>query len=258
VTQSSLKDFAQSARRDLLQQVEARLNYWIGADGSGADVDTAEHRQFAPQIKELQAAYKREGREALIERVAYTWFNRLAALRFMDANGYHPFGANVVMPATANETMPNVLQQARAGVLDPDLRATIGNTGTFDDLLAGRIPGANAQAEAYRMLVVAACNYYQRLMPFMFEKIGDATELLLPEDLLTEHSIAHAFRTELTDEDCRDVEVIGWLYQFYISEKKDEVMGRKGAVPKEDIPAVTQLTFRTSKDRFLRDITRCA
>ncbi len=241
MNQSTLKNFAQETRRDLLKQIALRLNYWIGGEGAKSRVDSAEHRQFAPQVKELEAAAKQEGREALIERVAYTWFNRLAALRFMDANGYHPFGAKVIMPATANDTLPELLQQARAGTVDPDLRACLGNAKAFDDLLAGRIPVPNREAAVYRVLLVAVCNYYQRLMPFMFEKIGDATELLLPEDLLTEHSILHAFRSELMDDDCHDVEVIGWLYQYYISDKKDEVMGRNAAVPKEDIPAVTQL-----------------
>jgi len=78
-------------------------------------------------------------------------------------------------------------------------------------------------------------------MPFLFETLDDETELLLPDDLLTEHSIVHVFRTEITDDDCTEIEIIGWLYQFYISEKKDQVMARKSAVPTEDIPAVTQL-----------------
>ncbi len=241
MNQTTLKNFAQAARRELLKQVALRLNYWIGGEGAKSRVDSAEHRQFAPQVKELEAAVRLEGREALIERVAYTWFNRLAALRFMDANGYHPFGAKVVMPATGSETLPEILQQARAGVMDGEVRGCLANAKAFDDILAGRIPVGHLEQAVYRLILVAVCNYYQRLMPFMFEKIGDATELLLPEDLLTEHSILNAFRTELADDDCRDVEVIGWLYQYYISEKKDAVMGRNAAVPKEDIPAVTQL-----------------
>lgn len=247
---SALKTFAQGARRKLRELAGARLDYILTAD-------TAELRQQAPQINELRAALKAEGREALVERVAYTWFNRLAALRFMDANGYHPFGARVVTPATPNETLPELLQQARAGVLDPELASvptahrspTTGSRTTgslitgslITELLAGRIPVGHPEAQVYRLLLVAACNYYHRLMPFMFEKIGDATELLLPEDLLTERSVVHDFRVELTDDDCRDVELLGWLYQYYISERKDAVMARKAAVPKEDIPAVTQL-----------------
>jgi hypothetical protein len=89
--------------------------------------------------------------------------------------------------------------------------------------------------------VLAACRFYHALLPDVFEKLDDETELLLPDDLLTEHSVAHGFRTEIADADCAEVEIIGWLYQFYISEKKDQVMARKATVPTEDIPAVTQL-----------------
>ena len=234
MNQSALKTFAQDARNKLRLLIGARLDYVLTAD-------TAELRQQAAQVNELRTALKTEGRDPLIERVAYTWFNRLAALRFMDANGYHPFGARVITPATANETLPELLQQARAGVLDADLKSQIANPKTFDDLLAGRIPVDHPEAQVFKLLLVAACNYYHRLMPFLFEKIGDATELLLPDDLLTEHSIVADFRENLTDEDCRNEEVLGWFYQYYISEKKDEVMARNAVVPKQDIPAVTQL-----------------
>lgn len=234
MNQNALKSFAQTARRELRKQIELRLDFVLRTD-------SAELRQRAAQVKALKEALALEGRDALVERVAYTWFNRLAALRFMDANGYHPFGARVVTAASAQETLPEVLQQARAGVLDADLRAQLDTAETFEGVLSGAIPTASKEGSAYRMLLVAACHYYHRLMPFLFEKLGDATELLLPDDLLTEQSIVNPFRTELADADCRDVEVIGWLYQFYISEKKDAVMARKAAVPTEDIPAVTQL-----------------
>jgi len=231
---STLKTFAQAARKKLIQLIGARLDYVLTAD-------TVELRQQATQINELRTALRKEGRDLLIERVAYIWFNRLAALRFMDANGFHPFGARVISAPTVNETLPELLQQARAGVLDADLRESLAHPKTFDDLLSGRISVSHPEAQVYRLLLLAVCDHYHRLMPFLFEKMGDATELLLPEDLLTEHSIVADFRENLADDDCREVEVIGWLYQFYISEKKDAVMGLKQAVQTEDIPAVTQL-----------------
>jgi hypothetical protein len=240
MNQSALKTFAQNARNKLRQLIGARLDYVLTADN-------AELRQQAVQVNELRAALKTEGRDSLIERVAYTWFNRLAALRFMDANGYHPFGARVITPATANETLPELLQQARAGALDSGLASTpvahrsLTTGRLITELLAGRIPVDHPEAHIFKLLLIAACNFYHGLMPFMFEKIGDATELLLPEDLLTEHSIVADFRENLTDEDCRNEEVLGWFYQYYISEKKAEVDARKTAVPKEDIPAKTQL-----------------
>jgi len=102
-------------------------------------------------------------------------------------------------------------------------------------------PGADPQGEVYRELVLAVCRFYHQLLPNLFEGLDDATELLLPDDLLTDGSIAAGFRRSIHDADCDDVEILGWLYQFYIAEKKKEVMARKKAVPTEDIPAVTQL-----------------
>jgi hypothetical protein len=93
----------------------------------------------------------------------------------------------------------------------------------------------------YRELILAVCRSYHQLLPNLFEGLDDASELLLPDDLLSDGSIAGGFRREISDSDCEDVEILGWLYQFYIAEKKDEVMARKKAVPTEDIPAVTQL-----------------
>lgn len=231
---SDLKSFAQKARRGLCEQVGLRLDYVLATDN-------AELRQRAAQVKALKEALANEGRDGLVERVAYTWFNRLAALRFMDANGYHPFGARVITPASDMEILPELLQHARAGALDPDLRSQLDTPETFDGVLSGAIPTPSREGTAYRMLLVAACHYYHRLLPYVFEQLGDATELLLPDDLLTEHSLVHSFRTEITDADCGSVEILGWLYQFYISERKDQVMARKSAVPTEDIPAVTQL-----------------
>jgi type II restriction/modification system DNA methylase subunit YeeA len=112
------------------------------------------------------------------------------------------------------------------------------------DLLAGRMRSGDAQGEAYRLLLVAACNAYHESMPFMFEPIGDVTELLMPADLLSPNSVFAAAREALTVEACRDVEVIGWLYQFYIAEKKEEVdakVKKGGKVAPDELPAKTSL-----------------
>src|SRR5690606_7582882 len=90
-------------------------------------------------------------------------------------------------------------------------------------LLNGTIPSRDPQHEAYRLLLVAECNSFYRAMPYLFEHIADYTELLMPDDLLSANSILTATRSAMTPEDCSDVEVIGWLYQFYISGKKEEV-----------------------------------
>jgi hypothetical protein len=194
---------------------------------------------YAPQVNALRKLEQAD-RTGLIERVAYTWFNRLAALRFMDARGWHPFRARVLTAASADETQPELLKLTRTGALPAELQPHTNPT-RLNDLLDGKIPSPDAQGEVYRSLVLAACHFYHALLPDIFEKLDDETELLLPDDLLTEHSIVHGFRTEISDEDCGEVELLGWLYQFYISEKKDQVMARKSAVPTEDIPAVTQL-----------------
>jgi len=99
----------------------------------------------------------------------------------------------------------------------------------------------NKEAELYRLILVAQCNSLHRVMPFLFERIDDKTELLLPDHLLHSDSLIRALVNNLDEEDCESVEVLVWLYQFYIAERKDQVMGRKSVVPTEDIPAVTQL-----------------
>jgi hypothetical protein len=235
---SALKTFAPAVRTQLMEAVTRKLDFALTAQTP--DYLTT----FAPQVAALRKLAQAD-RAGLIERVAYTWFNRLAALRFMDARGWHPFRARVLTPASAAEMQPELLKLTRTGALPEELKSHTDPT-RLNDLLDGRIPSPDAQGEVYRHLVLAACRFYHALLPNLFEKLDDETELLLPDDLLTEHSVVHGFRTEISDEDCGDgqranVEILGWLYQFYISERKDQVMARKSAVPTEDIPAVTQL-----------------
>lgn len=230
---AALKAFAPLVRRQLMEAVARKLDFVLTAQTP--DYLTT----FAPQVAKLRALAGTD-RAGLIEKVAYTWFNRLAALRYLDARGWHPFRGRVLTAASPEETQPELLKLVRSGALPAELK-THCPAARLDDLLDGRIPSPDPQGEVYRYLVLAACRYYNALLPELFEKLDDQTELLLPDDLLTEQAVAHGFRTEITDEDCAEVEVLGWLYQFYISEKKDAVMGRKAAVPTEDIPAVTQL-----------------
>ena len=226
----ALKAFAQAARRQLMEQVTVRLEYVLSTD-------SVEIREKEQAVKELRKQIEHTSKEAVIERVAYTWFNRLCALRFMDVNRYTRIGT--VSPAEGF-TQPEILAEAKQGHISEEFGGGKDRQRILD-LLGGRTPSSDPQQEAYRLLLVAVCNFYNTIMPFMFEKIADYTELLMPEDLLSEGSSLHAVREAMAPEVCQDVEVIGWLYQFYISEKKDAVMARKSAVPKEDIPAVTQL-----------------
>jgi len=228
---TELKKFAQEARRQLIDQVGARLDLVLQAD-------SAELRGQEKAVQQLQDEIANTSREAVIERVAYIWFNRFCALRFMDVNRFSRIGA--VSPAEGF-SQPEILQDAKQGHIDDDLQV---DKQKVLDLLGGQTVAADPQQEAYRSLLVAVCNGYHQLMPFMFERITDYTELLMPDDLLSENSILQAVREALIEESCQDVEVIGWLYQFYISEKKDEVFAglkKNKKITPDNIPAATQL-----------------
>jgi hypothetical protein len=227
---NALKKFAQEARRKLLEQVGAKLEYVL-------HTDTPELREKADQVQKLKEAIQSSSKQQIIDKVAYTWFNRFMALRFMDANDYQPIGVRVLTPKDGY-TLPELLDEAKQGHIPEEL--SVKNQRIFD-LLDGKIPSSNAQNEAYKDLLIGACNHLNKVFPFLFERINDYTELLLPDDLTSELSIIQDIRDGMSIEDCAEVEVIGWLYQFYISEKKDEVFASNSAVKKEDIPAATQL-----------------
>ncbi|MCJ7529877.1 MAG: BREX-1 system adenine-specific DNA-methyltransferase PglX [Anaerolineales bacterium] len=228
-----LKRFAQAARRQLREQVAGRLEQVLRTD-------SAELREKEAAVKELRQQIAQTSKKAVIDRVAYTWFNRFCALRFMDANHYNRI--RVVSPAVGF-TQPEILQEAKQGYIDENMNRFVNRQVVFD-LLGDKMPSKDPQQEAYRLLLVAACNFLNDLMPFMFEKITDYTELLMPLDLLSDNSILHGLRAAMTPEACQDVEIIGWLYQYYISERKDEVfeaLKQNKKIEAEDIPAATQL-----------------
>ncbi len=230
---SALKSFAPAVRRELIEAVGRKLDVVLATQ-------TPDYRTtFAAQVATLRKL-ERADRTGLVEKVAYTWFNRLTALRYLDARGWHPFRARVLTLSDEGSTQPELLKLARDGALPDELKRHT-DSARLDGLLDGKLPSSNPQGEVYRHLVLASCRFYHTLLPDVFERLDDATELLLPDDLLTEQSVVQGFRTEITDEDCADVEIIGWLYQFYLAERKDEIMARKSSVPTEDIPAVTQL-----------------
>lgn len=228
----ALKKFAQEARRILRDQVSAKLAQVL-AENSAA-------RREAPKaVQELEGEIRLTSRDHVVERVAYTWFNRFTALRFMDANGYTT--VRVVTPADG-QTRPEILSEAMGGIVGDEVPGA--TAGQVRALLDNRTPSRDPQGEAYRLLLVAMCNHWHATMPFMFETIADYTELLMPEDLLSQGSILAKLRTVMTEDACKDVEVIGWLYQFYISEKKDEVFAglkKNVKITAENIPAATQL-----------------
>ena len=229
---NKLKRFAQEARRVLMGRVATKMDLVLAED-------SAARRERPAAIRELERKLKDDGRGQVIEEVAFIWFNRFTALQYMDMNGYNR--VRVIAPADG-QTRPEILSEATQGLFDGDLVSeNIRNI--VSALIEGRSASTDPENEAYRHLVVSACNYWHKAMPYMFEKILDYTELLMPEDLLSATSILTSMREVMTADICKDVEVIGWLYQFYISEKKDEVFGRPAGkkIEAEDIPAATQL-----------------
>ena len=230
---NALKKFAQSARNLLIDQVTARLDMVL-AEGAAA------RREHPKAIAKLEAAAN-SSRAQVIEQAAYTWFNRFTALRFMDATGLT--NPRVVSPADG-ATRPEILAEAMAGNLPDRARPEI------TEYLNGTRPAHDGQAEAYRLLLIHACNEWHGAMPYMFERADmldraeDYTELLMPDDLLSPDSILARLREVMTEDACQDVEIIGWLYQFYISEKKDQVFAglkKNEKITAENIPAATQL-----------------
>jgi len=227
-----LKNFAAEARRRLISHISARIAFVITND-------TAEFIEKAALKEKLRTAWeKAPDRDEFIERHAYTLFNRLIALRFMDVRGYN--FVPVVTPRVAGGD-PGILADARTGIFQEGLPV---DRQKISDLLTGKIPVHNPFNESYKLLFVAACGWYNKLLPFMFEPLNSYTELLLPDDLLSTNSIINFVNQNLGPEECENVEVIGWLYQFYIAEKKDRVYAdTKNAAnrKKDEIAAITQL-----------------
>ena len=230
---SDLKKFAQAARQELLEQVGSKLAFVLKPESPA-------RREYPIVVNELEKAMSVQGKVGLIDQVAYTWFNRFCALRFMDVNDYNRVG--VVSPAKG-QVQPEILAEAKSGVIDED-QINAQTVEKIRGLLNGSIPSPDAQSEAYRLLIVGSCNALYGRMPYLFERIQDFTELLMPDDLLSDNSILTKMREVMTPESCTDVEIIGWLYQFYISEKKDEVFAglkKNQKITAENIPAATQL-----------------
>jgi len=230
---AKLKKFAQYARRSLIDQVSSKLALVLTET-------SAARRESSAAIKKLEEQISEHGKDQVIEKIAYIWFNRFCALRFMDVNRYTRIG--LVSPADG-QFQPEILAEAKMGHIDEESVPEKIRQQIFA-LLGGTTPSQDPQAEAYRLLLVSACNDYHKAMPYLFERIADYTELLMPDDLLSGNSILAYTREAMTPNICQDVEVIGWLYQFYISEKKDKVfddLKKNKKITPENIPAATQL-----------------
>jgi hypothetical protein len=237
----ALKSFGVWARSALIREVGAR----VAAVLAPASPERVEQpRGVAALEKAIGAAGGGEvGRAAVVDRVAYTWFNRLVALRFMDANGYTGIGVVSPRSDSASVGQPEILAEAKRGVIDSEVVSSAAGE-AVSGLLNGTRRSLEPQAEAYGLLLAEYCRYWNRFMPFMFERAGDFTELLMPANLLADDSVLNRAVEVLTEDVCQDVEVIGWLYQFYIAERKDEVFAgfkKNKKAGAEEIPAATQL-----------------
>ena len=247
MNKAKLKSYAPQARLDFMAAINARANLLGLSEKAGqlevAPVQTqgdvaliagqAWPAKVAAQREQLIARMHREGFAQTCEAIAYTWFNRFAALRYMELHDYLGHGHRAL--SSAEGGLPDILTYAS----DLAHAGDTGLPGLKAELVTEMKLAGNRDGELYRMLLVAQCNALSSAMPFLFERIDDDSELLLPDNLLRSDSVIAKLVEEIPEEDWAEVEIIGWLYQFYISDKKDQVIGK--VVKSEDIPAATQL-----------------
>jgi hypothetical protein len=243
MNKAKLKTYAPQARKDFIAAVMARANLLGISEKNGKlEIAPSEKKGDVTLIAgQAWPAKVHEQRERLIKRIqkvgfggtaeaiAYTWFNRFAALRFMEIHDYLGHGHRVL--SSREGGLPEIIAHAT------ELVGTL--PGLSDQQVADMKLAGNKDGELYRLLLVSQCNALSSAMPFLFERIDDESELLLPGNLERTDSVVAKMVDAIPEEDWNEVEVIGWLYQFYISEKKDEVIGK--VVMSEDIPAATQL-----------------
>lgn len=244
---NNLKKVAPRARTAFIKAITARAGeFGITAKDVSAPTISGDVLQvagfthparFAPAITRLQERVANEGFAQLIEQMAYTWFNRFCAIRFMELKseeGYLEHGVRLLSHPTQSQGFevldraPEVIESLMGEGVSLDKSALL------ELMLAG-----NEQEALFRELLLGQCHRLHQAMPFLFEAIDDETELLLPTGLTRTDAFWRELVDGIPEEDWTQVEVIGWLYQFYISEKKDEVIGK--VVKSEDIPAATQL-----------------
>lgn len=237
---NAIKKFAIWARKELIARVTQRA-YLYGVDGeqeldaeqkevNGRLLSAVERRQRRTLVNRV----KEKGFESVMDEAAYTWFNRFAALRYMEVNGVLPTRVRVF---TDNEGafQPQILTEC----------LTMDNLEGLNKEIVFALKEQDATDELYKYLLITQCNALGTILPAMFEQIEDYTELLLPDNLLRQGSVIEQMVTSIPEDDWRDaVQIIGWLYQYYNSEPKDAVFAalkKNVKVSKENIPAATQL-----------------
>ena len=236
---NAIKKFAVWARTELIARVSLKgVEYGItedniedaNADSVGGKVLTADEKK---QRQALIAEINDKGYKQVMEEIAYTWFNRFSALRFMEVNGYLPSHVRVFTDEESN-FKPQIITEAIHLDLDG-----------LDMEKVYELKDAEKTEELYKYLLIVQCNALNKILPGMFQKIADYTELLLPDNLLREGSVIQQMIELIPEDDWKDaVQIIGWLYQYYNNEKKDNVFAalkKNVKITKENIPAATQL-----------------
>lgn len=238
-----LKEFAVMARNELRQEIALKAkSFGVDEDNNGQIQKGSDYviingktypKAYEKAYEKLIELKKEKGFDELIEEVAYTWFNRIIAIRFMEVNEYLPSYVRVLSSKQEGKVDPDILEDYRECDLDID-----------EDEIEKLINSGDNEG-AYRKLLIAQCNKLSSMMPFLFEEIHDYTEMLLPDKLLIPESIIKKLVNTISEDDFKEqVEIIGWIYQYYISEKKDEVFAglkKNIKITKENIPAATQL-----------------
>ncbi len=242
---NAIKKFAVWARTELIARVSLKgVEYGIteeseqwSVSGEQWSADSANGKVFSVMEKKQRQALITEiidkGYKQVMEEVAYTWFNRFSALRFMEVNGYIPSHVRVFTDEE-NNFKPQIITEAIHLDLDG-----------LDMEKVYELKDAEKTEELYKYLLILQCNALNKILPGMFQKIADYTELLLPDNLLREGSVIQQMIELIPEDDWKDaVQIIGWLYQYYNSEKKDDVFAalkKNVKITKENIPAATQL-----------------
>ncbi|MBZ9684973.1 BREX-1 system adenine-specific DNA-methyltransferase PglX [Clostridium estertheticum] len=248
MNKNALKIFAIESRKELIEKIQIKaMQYGIEKDKiknsqtvssdsiviNGKPLSKEEKLQREKLITKIRDINEKgeDGYSSAIEEVAYTWFNRFTALRFMEVNNYMPTRVRALSSATEGSVEPDLIKEASNVDLPVDKQKI------YEMKLNNDMEGL------FKYMIIAQCNSLNKTLPFMFQKIGDYTELLLPDGLLNEGSFVRKLtETKLIEEsDWEDVEIIGWLYQYYNSDEKDRVIQAKKKYTKEEIPFATQL-----------------
>ena len=248
MNKNAIQKFAVWARVQLIGAVKQRaFAYEITGGGDKPELDAAGGRLLTnaekSQRRELIGEIRRKGFDQVMEEAAYTWFNRFIALRFMEVNNYLP--SKVRLFTDENGAFkPQILKEAMTVELD----------GLDRGVVLGLLDKQENEA-LYKYLLITQCNALNAALPGMFEKIANWTELLFPDNLLRADNVLGRMISDIPEEDWKDaVQIIGWLYQYYNDERKNEVINiYKGTVKKEDIPAATQLFTTDWVVRYMVD-----